>query len=186
MYPLAQPCKEKRRITCRPPDAFLAPTGRTIYQPSFNDLSNNVPYENQSFGPAYRPGAMVPIGRQMADGSYQLVPFVGNPNQKRTFQQGAVLKTTFPLAPGTKQSVLCQRPGCQYEQLRTKGRRDAFRVGGSKTYGIFTADFSAAYTYKFVTQSANDGTVYDDLLDMPSYVPLGPLKKLADGFGQSG
>ena len=161
--------------------------GGERYINDFNDLSNNVPYENQSFGPAYRPGAMVPIGRQMADGSYQLVPFVGNPNQKKDFFNKALTtQNNISFSSGDASSqffVSAQDVNTNGVMPGDKGRRDAFRVGGSKTYGMFTADFSAAYTYKFVTQSANDGTVYDDLLNMPSYVPLGPLKNWQTGLG---
>ena len=55
----------------------------------FNDLSTQVPYENQAYGPAFRAGAFVPIGRVAYDGTYQLIPYQPIQEPERGFlQQG--------------------------------------------------------------------------------------------------
>ncbi len=161
--------------------------GGERYINDFTDLSNNVPYENQSFGPQFTPGAMVPIGRQYADGSYLLVPFVSNPNQKKDFFNKAyTTQNNLSYSSGDANSqffMSAQDVNTHGVMPGDRGRRDAFRVGGSKTYGVFTADFSAGYTYKYETQSANDGSVYDDLINLPSYIPLSLMKNWQTGDG---
>lgn len=161
--------------------------GGERYINDFTDLSNNVPYENQSFGPQFTPGAMVPIGRELANGTYLSVPFVANPNQKKDFFNKALTtQNNLSFSSGDANSqffMSAQDVSTNGVMPMDKGRRDAFRVGGLKTYGVFTADFSAAYTYKFETQSANDGSVYDDLINLPSYIPLSLMKNWQTGYG---
>ena len=146
----------------------------------FNDLSDNVPYENQQYGPEFRAGAVVPIGRVVYDGTYLTVPYVANPNQKKDFFNHALTtQNNLSYSAGDENSrfyLSAQDVNTAGVMPMDKGRRDAFRIGGSRTYGKFTAEFTGAYTYKYETQSANDGTVYDDLINTPTYIPLGMLK----------
>ena len=145
----------------------------------FNDLSSMVPYENQAYGPSYRSGAMVPLGRVLPDGSYLYVPYVSNPNQKKDFFQHAITtQNNLSYAAGDDNG----RFYLSAQDINTKGvmpsdvgRRDAFRVAGSKTYGVFSADYTLSYTYKF-TNLTNEATTYDNLLNTPSDVPLSQLK----------
>ncbi len=145
----------------------------------FNDLSGMVPYENQAYGPEYRPGAMVPLGRVLQDGSYLYVPYVSNPNQKKDFFNHAITtQNNMSYAAGDDNS----RFYLSAQDINTKGvmpsdigRRDAFRVAGSRNYGVFSADYTLSYTYKF-TNLTNEATTYDNLLNTPSDVPLSQLK----------
>ncbi len=140
----------------------------------FNDLSTNIPYENQSYGPEYN-GKPVPLGRPLEDGSLQVVPFSPLPNEKRkffdvgvttqqnlSFQAGDVDNSFFLSAQDIIQKAIM--PG-------DEGRRDIFRVGGTRTYGIFSANYSLAYTYK-TTNTTNTGNAYELVMNTPSYVPL--------------
>ena len=67
------------------------------------------------------------------------------------------------------------------------GNRDIFRVGGSKTYGVFSANFSVTYTNKY-TNTTNTADIYNNILNVPQHVPLTSLKdwrhdKFADPSG---
>jgi TonB-linked SusC/RagA family outer membrane protein len=153
--------------------------GGEYFVNDFNDLRTQVPYENQAYGPEFRPGAMVPIGRVQPDGSYLLVPYVANPNQKRDFFDHSITtQNSLSYAAGDDNS----RFYLSAQDVNTKavmpgdvGRRDAFRVAGSRNYGVFSADYTLSYTYKYTNTTATS-TVYDDLLQTPPDVPLSSLK----------
>jgi TonB-linked SusC/RagA family outer membrane protein len=145
----------------------------------FTDLSSMVPYENQAYGPEYRPGAFVPLGRILVDGSYLYVPYVSDPNQKKNFFDKAITtQNNLSYSAGDDNSrfyLSAQDVNSKGTMPSDIGRRDAFRVGGTRNYGIFSADYNLSYTYKF-TNLTNEATTYDDLLNTPSDVPLSRLK----------
>lgn len=147
----------------------------------FNDLSTYIPYENQSFGPIYN-GKMVPLGRPVADGSVLMVPYSAIKNQKRDFfQTGITTQHNLSFQSGDENSsfyLSVQDINTKSIMPGDKGRRDVFRVGGSRTYGIFSAVYSISYTYKN-TNTTNTGTVYDNVMNTPAHVPLGMLKNWA-------
>ncbi len=153
--------------------------GGEYFVNDFNDYRTQVPYENQAYGPEYHAGVNVPIGRVQPDGSYLLVPYVGNPNQKKDFFDHSITtQNNLSYAAGDDNS----RFYLSAQDINTKGvmpgdvgRRDAFRVAGSRTYGIFSADYTLSYTYKY-TNVTQTSTVYDNLLNTPSDVPLSQLK----------
>lgn len=159
----------------------------------FNDLSGYVPYENQAYGPEYRPGARVPLGRPVFDGTVQLVPYQAIKNQKESFFESPITtQNNFSLSAGDDNSrffVSAQDVHTNGVVPGDKGRRDAFRVGGSRTAGIFTADFTLAYTYKKTDLTSATATVYDNLIQTPAQVPITKYKNWAtdkystlDGF----
>src|SRR5262249_37427789 len=58
---------------------------------------------------------------------------------------------------------------------KDEGRRDIFRLGGTKKYGIFSALYSLAYTYKTMnTTSTYDA--YENMIESPTLAPLSTLK----------
>ncbi len=144
----------------------------------FNDLSTYIPYENQSYGPRYN-GQMVPLGRPTSDGSVLMVPYRAVPNQKRNFfQTGITTQQNLSFQSGDENSsfyLSVQDVNTKSIMPGDKGRRDVFRVGGSRTYGIFSAVYSVSYTYKN-TNTTNTGTVYQNVLNTPAHVPLSILK----------
>ena len=142
----------------------------------YNDLSNMVPYENQAYGPEFQPGKFTPIGRPVADGTHQTVEYAPVKNQKRDFYDKAITtQNNFSYASGDATSRLL----ISAQDITTrgvvpgdKGKRDAFRVAGSKQYGKFTTDFSVGYTYKRTDLTSDPGGVYDNLLNTPANIPL--------------
>jgi len=146
----------------------------------FNDLSSNVPYENQAYGPEFRAGAMAPIGRPVFDGTYLSVPYYPVKNQKKDFfNTGITTQNSFSYSAGDESSrffLSAQDINSKSTMPGDKGRRDAFRVGGSKTTGVFLADYSLSYVYKYKDQVTNGATVYDNLLNTPVNIPITALK----------
>jgi TonB-dependent SusC/RagA subfamily outer membrane receptor len=152
--------------------------GGEAFVNDFNDLSTYIPYENQSYGPRYN-GKLVPLGRPLADGSLQLVPYSAIPNQKRNFfQTGLTTQNNLSFQGGDENSrfiLSLQDVSTTAIMPGDKGHRDVFRVGGSRTYGAFTANYTAAYTLKTVS-TTNTGAVYQNVLNTPAHVPLSKYK----------
>lgn len=155
----------------------------TVYD--FNDLSYYIPYENQSYGPLYN-GKMVPLGRPAADGSVLMVPYSSIKNQKRDFfNTGVTLQNNFSYSSGDENGNFLM----SFQDLSTKavtpgdiGRRDIFRLAGDRKYGIFSATYSAAYTRRY-TNTTNTGSVYTDLLESPTFIPVDVLKNADSKWG---
>ena len=152
--------------------------GGEAFVNDFTDLSTYIPYENQSYGPRFN-GKMVPLGRPVSDGSILMVPYSAQADEKKKFfNTGITTQNNLSYQGGDDNS----RFFMSLQDIVTKaimpgdqGRRDVFRVGGSKTYGIFSASYSAAYTYKH-TDVTNTGTVYENVMNTPAQVPLTSLK----------
>ena len=152
--------------------------GGEYYVFNYNDLSTYIPFENQSYGPMFN-GAMVPYGRPLADGTLHYIPYSGNPNQKKDFfNTGLTEQNSISYSAGDDKSkfyLSAQDISSKNPMPGDNGRRDVFRFGGSKTYGIFTADFSLSYTYTF-KNTTNTGGVYNMILNTPNEEPLSSLK----------
>jgi len=152
--------------------------GGEAFVNDFNDLSTYIPYENQSYGPRYN-GKIVPLGRPVADGSLLTVPYSALPDEKRKFfNTGITTQNNISYQGGDENS----RFFINLQDVNTKaimpgnyGRRDVFSIGGSKSYGIFSATYNASYTYKY-TNVTNTGTVYENVMNTPAHVPLTSLK----------
>lgn len=159
--------------------------GGEKYVDDFNDLSTYIPYENQGYGPEYN-GAIVPIGRPLADGSLLTGPYSAIPNQKRDFfDVGITTQNNFSYSAGDDNS----RFFLSLQDLNTKGtmpgdkaRRDVIRMGGSKTYNKLSANYSVAYTY-LNSNTTNTGEVYSLVANTPAHVPLNDLSDLNSPFG---
>lgn len=159
--------------------------GGELYVNDFNDLRTYIPYENQSYGPLFN-GKMVPLGRPLPDGSVEMVPYAAVKNQKRDFfNTGLTTHQNFSYDSGDENGsfhMSAQDINSTSVTPHDIGRRDIFRIGGDKKYGIFSATYSATYTYvnKNVT---NSGGVYDDLLESPLHVPVADLKNVDSKYG---
>jgi TonB-linked SusC/RagA family outer membrane protein len=142
----------------------------------FNDLSTMIPYENQAYGPHFRAGTIVPIGRVVFDSTYQSVPYTAIKNQKKDFFNKAVTtQNNFSYSAGDENGrfyISGQDIHSNAVMPGDYGRRDAFRVGGSKTYGVFSADYSLSYTYLHTNKVSNEAGVYDLVLNTPADIPL--------------
>ncbi|MDB5139811.1 MAG: SusC/RagA family TonB-linked outer membrane protein [Mucilaginibacter sp.] len=152
---------------------------------NFNSLSYYIPYENQSYGPLFN-GQMVPLGRPLPDGSVEMIPYSAVPNQKRDFMNtGITTHQNFSYDSGDQNGsfhMSAQDIKSSSVMPGDVGRRDIFRVGGDKKMGIFSATYSATYTY-VTKNTTNTGSVYDDLLESPLQVPVSDLKNVNSKYG---
>ena len=162
--------------------------GGELYTYNYNDLSSYIPWENQSYGPAFN-GALVPYGRPLAfDGTASLyyIPYSAVKNQKKDFfNTGITEQNNMTYSGGDDRSryyLSAQDISSKNPMPGDRGRRDVFRFGGAKTYGIFSADFSLSYTYTN-KNTTNTGLVYQDLLNVPSNEPLSSLKNQSSLLG---
>jgi TonB-linked SusC/RagA family outer membrane protein len=162
--------------------------GGEFYTYNYNNLSSYVPWENQAYGPAYN-GAMVPYGRPLSfDGteSLQMIPYSAVKNQKKDFfNTGITEQNGLTYSGGDDRSryyLSAQDISSKNPMPGDHGRRDVFRFGGAKTYGMFTADYSVSYTYTY-KNTTNTGAVYEDLLNVPSNVPEKALKSTTNSWG---
>jgi TonB-linked SusC/RagA family outer membrane protein len=151
----------------------------------FTDLHYYIPYENQSYGPEYN-GKMVPLGRPLADGTYESVPFSAVKNQKKDFfDTGITTQNNFSFNSGDdKGSFYMSGQDIHSKSIMPKdeGRREILRIGGDKKYGIFSTSYSVAYTY-LTTNKTNTNTVYNDLIESPTNVPVKDLKDPTSKWG---
>jgi TonB-linked SusC/RagA family outer membrane protein len=170
-------------------DKFGSNGGESFPQ-NFNDLRYYIPDENQQFGPLYN-GKLVPLGRPIGDGSLMMVHYSPLKNEKRNFFDKAITtqNNVSYSAGDDKNRFFLSAQDVHSNGVMPKdfGTRDAFRVGGSKSFGKFSANFSATYTHKY-TNTTNTGNVYWNFLNVPQHVPLTSLKdwrhnKFADPSG---
>ncbi|HLX90934.1 MAG TPA: SusC/RagA family TonB-linked outer membrane protein [Puia sp.] len=161
-------------------------SGGEYYIYSYNDLSTYIPFENQNFGPAFAGyvGLKVPAGRPLADGSLQMINWGAVKNQKKDFfDVGVTQLDNFSYQAGDETSrffLSGSYTNSKNPMPGDKGIRDVFRVGGSKTYGIFSADFTLSYTYRDI-ETTNTGSVYNNVLNSPVDDPLSQYKNWQSG-----
>src|SRR5450432_1519213 len=164
--------------------------GGESFPQNYNDLSYYIPDENQQFGPMFN-GKLVPLGRPIGDGSLLMVPYSAIPGEKRNFFQNAVTtQNNLSYSAGDEKSSFFLSGQYVYSKgvmPKDYGNRALIRAGGSRTFGVFSANYSVAYTYKF-TNTTNTAAVYSDLLNTPQHVPLTSLSdwqhnKYADPSG---
>ncbi len=135
--------------------------------------------KTKAYGPEYRAGASVPIGRKLSDGTVQIVPFQSLPDEKKHFfNTGITTQQNLSYSSGDADNTFflsAQDVVTKAVMPGDQGRRDVFRLGGARTYGIFSINYSAAYTYKNAN-TTNTGTVYENVMNTPSYIPLTQYK----------
>jgi TonB-linked SusC/RagA family outer membrane protein len=153
--------------------------GGEAFVEDFTDLSTYQPYENQSYGPEFN-GKLVPLGRPAPDNTVFFVPYSGNKDQKKDFFNTGITtqnNLSFQTAEENGSFFLSlQDVSSKNVMPGDYGNRDIFRIGGTKKYGIFSASYGMSYTHQY-KNTTNTGSVYDDLLETPSSVPLSKLKK---------
>jgi len=140
-------------------------------------------YENQSYGPEFN-GQMVILGGVLVDGSYQMVPYSPVKNQKKNFfDTGVSTQNDISYSVGDDKNSFY----LSIQDVKTTGtvpgdknRRTGLRASGSRTTGIFHADYSIGYTQTNTNTSGDEPfqqrPVYWNLLNTPAHVPLDQYK----------
>ena len=140
-------------------------------------------YENQSYGPEYN-GSDVILGGTLIDGSYQMVKYSAVKDQKRKFfETGVTMQNDVSYSVGDDKNSFY----LSLQDVKTTGtipddknRRTGIRVAGSRTSGIFHADYSLGFSQ---TNTGLSGTepfqqrpVYWNLLNTPGEIDVTAYK----------
>jgi TonB-linked SusC/RagA family outer membrane protein len=144
-------------------------------------------YENQAFGPEFN-GQMVPLGGVLADGSYQMVPYSSVKDGKRKFfNTGISTQNDVSYSVGDdKNSFYLSAQDVNSTGIiqNDKNRRTGVRMSGSRTTGIFHADFSMGFTETNTNVSGGDYNqqrpVYWNVLNTPGEIDLTNYKDVVN------
>jgi TonB-linked SusC/RagA family outer membrane protein len=144
-----------------------------------------IPFENQSYGPAYtngdvdvngtfQKGTSVDLGMPLEDGSFQKTPYSYKPNAKlNSFDKGVTTQTSVSLSVGDKLSsffVSAQQNSTKAVVPGDVKNQTALRMNASHEYGKFRGAFNIGYTMNDVNQTTSD--FYNTILNTPGQVPL--------------
>ncbi len=120
-----------------------------------------VPYENQQYGPAFD-GALQPLGKQLEDGSIQMVPY-SNAHYKdkiKFWNTGLTMQNSVSIA-GEDFFVSIQDAKIKGLVPDDENRRTSLRFNGSKKYGKFSINYGVNYilqNYDVVNESGFQNT----------------------------
>jgi TonB-linked SusC/RagA family outer membrane protein len=129
--------------------------------------------ENQQFGPHYD-GSLRPLGRRLADGSQQLLPYSDIPDARaKLWATGYTGQTDFSYRAGDANSNFF----ASYQNLKSNGvvygdeyNRNSFRLNSGRTYGKVNLSFDANYTFDHADRTNTDFYFY--ALNTASWVPI--------------
>jgi TonB-linked SusC/RagA family outer membrane protein len=137
-----------------------------------------IPYENQLYGPPFN-GAIVPVGMPLDSLTGRQVTarysaLAQNPIQQ-FFQTGYTEQNTITFQQGDNKNSFYMSAQNAHRTTVVPGDsndKDAFRVSGHRTYGIFSVDYSVGYTKtKVSTYVANNNDLSGTVNGIPFNVP---------------
>jgi len=139
------------------------------------DGFENIVYENGGWGPEFD-GQMVPVGLPQADGSYIMAPYStrGSDNIKEFFSTGITTQNSVSLSSGNSDGYLYisgQLEETEFVIQSDERRKTAFNFKGGKNIGKW--GFTGNATYTSTRLGRTNGSLYTDLLQTPSNVPIG-------------
>ena len=162
----------------------------TVYlDPATNFSINPVPFENQSYGPAFD-GHLQQLGIPLEDGTVQKYPYASTGKDPRLafFNTGHSEQNNISYSSGDeKNNFFFSANNFNATGVVPLDTHDRTTVRGSavKTYGIFRLDFNAGYTQSHTGTYGNDffypglnggggstGSLFFDLLNTSAWVPL--------------
>jgi TonB-linked SusC/RagA family outer membrane protein len=144
-------------------------------------------YENQCYGPEFN-GQMVPLGGVLVDGSYQMVPYSYVPDGKlKFFNTGISTQNDISYSVGDDKNsfyLSAQDVNTTGTIPDDKNRRSGVRMSGSRTTGIFHADFSMGFTETNTNVSGGEyfqqRPVYWNVLNTPGEIDLTNYKDIVN------
>jgi TonB-linked SusC/RagA family outer membrane protein len=144
-------------------------------------------YENQSYGPEFN-GQMVILGGKLVDGSYQMVPYSAVPDGKRKFfDTGVTTQNDISYSAGDDKNsfyLSAQDVNTTGTIPGDKNRRTGVRLAGSRTSGIFHADYTLGFSQTNTNTSGGEyfqqRPVYWNILNTPAQVDLTAYKDLTN------
>jgi TonB-linked SusC/RagA family outer membrane protein len=144
-------------------------------------------YENQCYGPEFN-GQMVPLGGVLVDGSYQMIPYSYVPDGKlKFFNTGISTQNDISYSVGDDKNsfyLSAQDVNTTGTIPMDKNRRSGVRMSGSRTTGIFHADFSMGFTETNTNVSGGEyfqqRPVYWNVLNTPGEIDLTNYKDIVN------
>jgi len=144
-------------------------------------------YENQSYGPEFN-GQQVILGGKLIDGSYQTVPYSAVPNGKRKFfNTGVSTQNDVSYSVGDDKNsfyLSAQDVNRTGTIPGDKNRRTGVRMAGSRTTGIFHADYTLGFSQTNTNVSGGEyfqqRPVYWNILNTPAEVDLTNYKDMTN------
>ncbi|MBK7627083.1 MAG: SusC/RagA family TonB-linked outer membrane protein [Bacteroidales bacterium] len=142
-------------------------------------------YENQSYGPEFN-GDMVILGGRLVDGSYQMIPYSAvKDGKKKFFDTGISLQNDVSYSVGNEENsfyLSAQDVNTTGTIPNDKNRRTGVRMAGSRTSGIFHADYTLGFTQTNTDVSGGEPfqgrPVYWNVLNTPAEVDLTNYKDI--------
>ncbi|MEZ2337274.1 SusC/RagA family TonB-linked outer membrane protein [Mucilaginibacter sp. RCC_168] len=152
-------------------------------------ITTTVPYENQSYGPAYD-GHMQMLGIPLEDGTTQSYPYQspsGKSYARRFFVSGNQDQHSLSYAAGDANNSF-NLTAFRVDQTGIvpddKYNKTQVRISGTKTAGIFRAEGTASFSQGNTDTYGNYGDILSTIFNTPSWVPLqnfkDPTKPFAD------
>ena len=144
-------------------------------------------YENQSYGPEFN-GQMVILGGRLVDGSYQMIPYSAIENgKKKFFDTGISTQNDISYSVGDDKNSFY----LSAQDVKTTGtipmdknRRTGVRMAGSRTSGIFHADYTLGFSQTNTNISGGESfqqrPVYWNVLNTPAEVDLTIYKDIVN------
>ena len=140
-----------------------------------DDIPSYTPYENQQYGPAFD-GSMRPIGKPLADGSIQEVPYSWSGEKNDFWETGLSNQTDLSLSSGDEKGSYFVS-GQYFDQTATvpgdKYNRFTLRINGERDMGnniMFT--FNSNYVQNRYDLSNDVANSFNNVLMTPGQVPL--------------
>jgi TonB-linked SusC/RagA family outer membrane protein len=155
----------------------------------FTGFTNYIPFENQSFGPAFDNNpALGYIGSPDINGNVFKTPFavVGTDPRRAFFVDGVTTQTDASVSTGDAKNsnfLSLQYVNVKGTTPNDIAKRATARFAGKRTYGIFSYDYTVSYTNKMSNTVGNDFTgqpVYWSLLNTPANIPIKAMRNWQD------
>ena len=145
-------------------------------QPVYNDQSN---VENQSYGPRYD-GSMRSIGYALEDGSQDSALYAYKSGHNQFWVTGLTNQTDLSLSSGDANSsiyVSGQYVTVDGTTPNDKYNRTTLRVNGTRKFAQkINATYSIGYTQNRYDITSATGSVYTNMLNMPSNIDITKYK----------
>lgn len=146
------------------------------------DANGTLPFsyiENQSYGPAYN-GALYPLGAPLENGRQDSAYYQFNPGHNDFWVKGYTNQSDISLTSGDDKSTLYfagQFANITGTTPNDKYNRATLRLNGTRKINkLISLAYSTAYTQNRYDLTTQTGSVYGDMLNMPSNVIITKYK----------
>jgi TonB-linked SusC/RagA family outer membrane protein len=135
--------------------------------------------ENQSYGPAFD-GTLRPLGPKLEDGTQLYTPYSYKPGHNDFWNIGLTNQTDFSLSSGDEKSsffISGQYVSVTGTTPGDKFTRGNLRINGTRKIGEkILVSYSTSYAPNKYDISSATGTIYQNMLNMPSNVDITKFK----------